>query len=159
MPQIIPLIAFAGSYGAGFTVGTLSVLETASAVLAISARAVSAYEDADRIKARAIRRCGELAKQIEPKRGGDRKSNGRVTTPMISPREATRQQAGLSTHQLKQAIHVANVPREDFERQAECSKATKTKPATSRRRETASFSAESHSCELRAAHRSGNSRA
>src|SRR5271168_575792 len=64
-----------------------------------------------RIKARAVRRMGELAKTIEQKRGGDRKSNGRAPTP-LTPREMARRQAELSPHQLKQAIRVANVPRE-----------------------------------------------
>lgn len=75
------------------------------------------HKHADRIKARAIRRCGELAKQIEPKRGanqnireGDRPKVGRT---------AAANGAGLSPHQLKQALRVANVPKADFERQVE----------------------------------------
>ncbi len=63
------------------------------------------------IKARAIRRCGELAKLIEPARGHE---NGWVPT-----RSGEAKKAGLSSHQLKQAIRVANVPKADFERQVE----------------------------------------
>lgn len=58
--------------------------------------------------ARAVRRCGELAKRIEPKRGGDRKSKG--GHPPIDSRKAVANGAGLSAHQLKQAVRVANVP-------------------------------------------------
>ncbi len=68
---------------------------------------------ADRIKARAIRRCGQLVKQIEPARGHDRK-NGRVPT-----RSGVAEKAGLSSHQAKQALRVASVPEESFERQVE----------------------------------------
>jgi hypothetical protein len=72
---------------------------------------------ATRIKARASRRCGELAKQIEPKRGANQniEADGR---PKVG-RLAEANGAGLSVHQLKQSISVANVPSEDFERQVE----------------------------------------
>jgi hypothetical protein len=72
---------------------------------------------ADRIKARAIRRCGELAKLIQPAKGGDRKSKGRPAS--IDSRKAAANGAGLSAHQLKQAIRVANVPQESFDAQVE----------------------------------------
>ncbi|MGQ3297725.1 hypothetical protein [Reyranella sp.] len=71
-----------------------------------------------RIRDRAIRRCGELLKQIEPQQGArsDLTSGGR-------PPEVTRNRAardvGMSPHQAKQAIRVANVPAADFERQVE----------------------------------------
>jgi len=72
---------------------------------------------ADRIQARAIRRCGELLKQIEPAHGGDRRSNG--GHPPIESRKAAADEAGLSEHQRKTALRVANVPADDFERQVE----------------------------------------
>jgi hypothetical protein len=70
---------------------------------------------ADRIQARAIRRCGELLKQIEPgvnrfdRREGDLPAN----------RTEAAEQAGLSEHQRKTALRVASVPAEDFERQVD----------------------------------------
>jgi hypothetical protein len=69
---------------------------------------------AERIQARAIRRCGELLRQIEPASG---------TRTDIEPREGdhprlTRagiaEQAGMSSHQQKQAIRVAGVPEQEF---------------------------------------------
>jgi hypothetical protein len=69
---------------------------------------------AERIQARAIRRCGELLRQIEPASG---------TRTDIEPREGdhprlTRagiaEQAGMSSHQQKQAIRVAAVPEQEF---------------------------------------------
>jgi hypothetical protein len=52
---------------------------------------------ADRIKARAIRRCGQLVKQIEPKHTG-RPKNGRGTSP--NSRLAAAKAAGLFNHQI-----------------------------------------------------------
>jgi hypothetical protein len=66
---------------------------------------------AQRIKARAIRRCGELLKQIEPARGHE---NGSAPT-----RSGTAKDAGLSERQRKTALRVASVPEADFDRQVE----------------------------------------
>src|SRR5207253_10471608 len=77
----------------------------------------SLHRYADRIKARAIRRLGELVKRIEPARGANQ--NIRAGARPKVGRQAAANGAGLSPHQLKQAIRVANVPREDFERQVE----------------------------------------
>ncbi|MEQ3644803.1 MAG: hypothetical protein ABNH17_05415 [Paracoccus sp. (in: a-proteobacteria)] len=73
---------------------------------------------AQRIRARAIRRAGELLKQIEPAptgpkpelKAGDRLQLGRA--------DAARE-AGMSPHQAKQAVRVANVSEDDFEEQVE----------------------------------------
>jgi len=73
------------------------------------------FDYAKRIQARAVRRCGELVKQIEPKRGA-RTDLGRAPT-----RSSAAKSAGLSPHQLKQAQRVAAIPAEDFERQVESS--------------------------------------
>lgn len=76
------------------------------------------------IRDRAIRRCGELLKQIEPAKGGDRKSEDYQRAgggPLIS-RQQVASDAGMSPRQTKQAIRVANVPAEDFERQVESDK-------------------------------------
>lgn len=64
-----------------------------------------------RIQARAIRRCGELLKQIEPAPGA-RSDLGRVPT-----RGSAANGAGLSEHQRKTALRVAAIPASDFERQ------------------------------------------
>lgn len=76
---------------------------------------------AQRIRARAVRRAGELLKQIEPQQGGDRKSDEYQKAgdhPLISRTDAARE-AGMSPHQAKQAVRIANIPEEDFEEQIE----------------------------------------
>ena len=76
-----------------------------------------------RIRDRAIRRCGELLKQIEPQdRGGDRKSDHGAVNHTVMSRAAAARDAGISKHQQVQAIRVANVPAADFERQVESPK-------------------------------------
>ena len=77
---------------------------------------------ADRIQARAIRRCGELLKQIEPangKRTDLEPSDGDDTK--LTRKEAARA-AGLSERQQVTATRVANVPQEQFEEQVESEK-------------------------------------
>ena len=71
---------------------------------------------ADRIQARAIRRCGELLKQIEP--GKNRYDSRRDGGGPSNRKEAARK-AGLSERQHKTAIRVANVPEKDFEASVE----------------------------------------
>lgn len=61
-----------------------------------------------------IRRCGELLKQFDGRPDNSKKqSEGGLT--LMSQREASRA-AGLSTHQQRTAVRVANVPAEQFER-------------------------------------------
>jgi hypothetical protein len=67
---------------------------------------------ADRIQARAIRRCGELLKQFDGR--GRPEENKEGTRPDYSQAHAARD-AGLSAHQQKTAVRVANVPAEQFE--------------------------------------------
>lgn len=70
-----------------------------------------------RIRARAIRRCGELLKQFDAKgRNQHEDSKGDHTT--LSQREAA-EQAGITKHQQVQAVRVANVPAPQFEEQIE----------------------------------------
>lgn len=66
---------------------------------------------ADRIQARASRRCGELLKQIAPARGHE---NGSAPT-----RSGVAEEAGLSEHQRKTALRVASIPESVFERAVE----------------------------------------
>ncbi len=73
----------------------------------------------DLARARAIRRCGELWKDIEKKQGGDRKSAEikRVGAGPFekTPRQEMADQVGMSQKQVKTAIRVANVPQESPE--------------------------------------------
>jgi hypothetical protein len=92
---------------------------------ALAAYARMADDDAlrktcDRIQARAIRRMGELLKQIEPAKPGP-KPELSVGTHTELGRQAAGEQAGMSKHQQVQAIRVANVPTAEFEQQVESS--------------------------------------
>lgn len=70
---------------------------------------------ADRIQARAVRRCGELLKQYD---GRGRPGENNEGAHGISQRQAAAS-AGLSEHRQLQAVRVANVPAEEFERAVE----------------------------------------
>lgn len=77
----------------------------------------SLFNLAVKIQARAIRRCGQLLKEVEPKdRGGDRRSPGRCRP---GGRTQAAQDAGLSERQKKTALRVATVPEETFEAEVE----------------------------------------
>lgn len=74
-----------------------------------------------RIRDRAVRRAGELLKQIPSAKGGDRKSveyQSGGGDSLMSRREVA-EQAGMSERQQVTAIRVANVPAEEFERQVD----------------------------------------
>lgn len=72
---------------------------------------------ADRIQARAIRRCGELLKQFDG-RGGDttKKDAADLSAPT---RAGVAADAGMSQRQAKTAVRVANVPADTFEQTIE----------------------------------------
>lgn len=72
---------------------------------------------ADRIQARAVRRAGELLRQIDG-RPGNAKKQKEGDLPLISQKQAATD-AGLSEYQRKTAVRVANVPESDFEQQVE----------------------------------------
>lgn len=74
---------------------------------------------AQRIRARAVRRCGELLKEIEKGHGQNQNNSGDAPTKVLTRKEAATQ-AGLSKDQAVQSIRVANVPESDFESQVEC---------------------------------------
>jgi len=65
---------------------------------------------ADRIQARAIRRCGQLLREIEPSKGGQLTHDGRGIS-----RSKSAKTAGLSERQKVTALRVANVPADEFE--------------------------------------------
>lgn len=73
---------------------------------------------ATRIRDRAIRRAGELLKQIEPGKGGRPSETGIAADTSFTRKDAA-EQAGMSKRQQVTAIRVANVPEVDFERQVE----------------------------------------
>jgi hypothetical protein len=72
---------------------------------------------ADRIQARAIRRCGELLRQIEPQQGVNQNIQD-GTVPKVTRTKAA-DDAGLSERQRKTALRVANVPAAEFEKAVE----------------------------------------
>jgi len=74
-----------------------------------------------RIRARAIRRCGELLKEIEKKQGANQ-NIGSGSVPKVETRKSTAAEAGMSERQAKTAIRVANVPQETFVKQVESAK-------------------------------------
>lgn len=73
---------------------------------------------ATRIRDRAIRRAGELLKQIEPAHGANQ-NIGRDAPTNVLTRKKAAEEAGMSKDKMVQAIRVANIPAEDFERQVE----------------------------------------
>lgn len=73
-------------------------------------------KQADRIQARAIRRCGELLKQFD---GRGRPTENNEGAHTISQREAAAE-AGMSRHQQSTAVRVANLPAEAFVAELEC---------------------------------------
>lgn len=74
---------------------------------------------AARIKARAVRRAGELLQQIEPQQGGDRRSDQGMGDHTLITRSDAAREAGMSKHQQVQATRVASVLESDFEEQVE----------------------------------------
>lgn len=69
---------------------------------------------AERIRARAIRRCGELLKQVEPSKGGQPTHDGGGIS-----RTKAAADAGLSERQKVTALRVASIPDADFDSQVE----------------------------------------
>jgi hypothetical protein len=69
-----------------------------------------------RIRARAIRRCGELLREIEAKA---HRGKGSGASPQLSQRRKAADEAGLSEDQAKTALRVANIADELFEAQVE----------------------------------------
>lgn len=76
---------------------------------------------AQRIRARAIRRAGELLKQIEPGKTGPKPELGVGGHTQLTREDAARE-AGMSKHQQVQATRIANVPEREFEKQIEAPK-------------------------------------
>lgn len=66
-----------------------------------------------RIRARAVRRCGELLKQFDAKGRNQHTEVSRGTPTKLSQREAA-ERAGISKDQQVTAVRVANVPEPEF---------------------------------------------
>jgi len=98
-------------------------MEWADKASALASYAKQAHDDelermAKRIRARALRRAGELLKQIEPGQGArDGKRGMGDHTPLY--REDAAREAGMSKHQQVTATRIANVPEDDFEEMVE----------------------------------------
>lgn len=93
-----------------------------AAALASYARQVkdeSLERTAQRIKVRAIRRAGELLKQIESAPNRPKKKGGGAPT---LTKAAAAQQAGLSRDQKVDALRIASIPEETFEGEVESDK-------------------------------------
>jgi hypothetical protein len=89
--------------------------------LASYARQSQDYEmekTALRIRARAIRRGGEILKETEKAQGKNHGEKGTLPASSVS-RKAAAEDAGLSARQAKTMIRVSNVPNEIFEEQIE----------------------------------------
>jgi len=89
---------------------------------ALASYARQAHDDemrkmADRIQARALKRCGELLREIEPSRGANQHIRAGALPKVTRTLAATN--AGLSEHHRKTALRVANVPEAEFERAVE----------------------------------------
>lgn len=72
---------------------------------------------AKRIRARAMRRAGELLKMVQPAQGGDRGNQHRqrdAADPLPS-RKSAAANAGFSERQLETATRIASIPEDDFE--------------------------------------------
>lgn len=68
---------------------------------------------AQRIQARAVRRCGELLRQVDPLPGA------RTDLGTVPTRGSAAADAGLSERQRKTALRIANIPSDEFEASVE----------------------------------------
>lgn len=73
---------------------------------------------AARIRARAMRRAGELIKQIEPAHGANQNISDGAVNKVITRTDMARQ-AGMSERQQITAVRVASIPEHDFTSQVE----------------------------------------
>jgi hypothetical protein len=71
---------------------------------------------AQRVRARAIRRCGELLKQIEAKNGRPPTKNYNGSG-IVSTRSGAAREAGLSDRQRNTALRMASIPAEEAHKQ------------------------------------------
>lgn len=92
----------------------------ALASYAKQAEDVELEQMAARIRARAMRRAGELLKQFDGRPANhERQKDGSVHLPPTQKDVADK--AGMSERQVKTAVRIANVPQDDFDKQVESS--------------------------------------
>lgn len=77
------------------------------------------FKLATRIRSRAIRRCGELLKQLDPAKGGRPSKDTHTANGTSLSRTDAATEAGLSKRQKDTALRVASVEEKDFEAQVE----------------------------------------
>lgn len=71
---------------------------------------------AARIRARAMRRAGELLKQFDGRNGQNLPSTKMDASVLFSPTQARAgRDAGFSERQIKTAVRIANIPQKDFD--------------------------------------------
>jgi hypothetical protein len=75
-----------------------------------------------RIRARAIKRCGELLREFEKSLGGRPAKTLGGTSNSFSPFKKAWTDAGMSQDQATDALNVANIPEDEFERFVESDK-------------------------------------
>lgn len=68
-----------------------------------------------RIQGRAVRRCGELSRYFDGRNGQNLPTKREGDHTFSPSRKQAAHDAGLSDHQRKQAVRVANVPEAEFE--------------------------------------------
>lgn len=83
-------------------------------------------EMANRIKARAVHRMGELFNQIEPQSRAALRQGGTSPSEIGFGREQAARDAGISQDQRKQAQKIAEIPRDEFDEILESSAPTLT---------------------------------
>jgi hypothetical protein len=70
---------------------------------------------AEAIRARAIRRCGELLSEIRAAQGGGQPGTRGGAPPCAPTRKSIARDAGMSDDQRKQALRIARIPAAEFE--------------------------------------------
>lgn len=90
----------------------------ALASYARQAEDVELERKAARIRARAMRRAGELLKAIEPAHGANQNIRD-GSGPNVETRKDVGERAGMSDRQIKTAIRIANIPKREFEKAVE----------------------------------------
>ncbi len=81
----------------------------------------SLYKTAMNIKGQAVRRMGELLKEIEPKHGANQNiDTGKGNN--VETRKSVAEAAGLSPRQQAQALRIASIPKKQFEKALDAEK-------------------------------------
>lgn len=110
------IVRWAGEYADRVAAG--AVKWAPELITGVMGGAVKFMKMATRIRDRAIRRAGELLKQIEPNKGGRPSETGVAADTSFTRKDAA-EAAGMSKRQAVTAIRVANVPAAEFEKQVE----------------------------------------